>query len=176
MGFALCYRLSYTEAVERLQTHNPHFQYKVVVSILFKLTNSEDKRLRAMLVHPDTSFSAVSHKINFRMVSKLEKLEVVLACLERDISFFLGTSILCMSESVVTVQTTFPQLLNSSIVVNSPATDFCELCLAPPFQDHCKDQDKYEEACEESLMSPLCLESQGCHLIPLYYLLSCSSA
>ena len=114
-----------------------------------------------MLVHPDTSFSAVSHKINFRMVSKLEKLEVVLACLERDISFFLGTSVLCMSESVVTVQTTFPQLLNSSIVVNSPATDFCELCLAPPFQDHCKDQDKYEEACEESLMSPPCLESQG---------------
>ena len=26
------------------------------------------------------------------------------------------------------------------------------------------------------LMSPPCLESQGCHLIPLYYLLSCSSA
>ena len=26
------------------------------------------------------------------------------------------------------------------------------------------------------LMSPLCLESQGCHLIPLYYLLSSSSA
>ena len=26
------------------------------------------------------------------------------------------------------------------------------------------------------LMSPLCLESQGCHLIPLYYLLSRSSA
>ena len=26
------------------------------------------------------------------------------------------------------------------------------------------------------LMSPPCLESQGCHLIPLFYLLSCSSA
>ena len=26
------------------------------------------------------------------------------------------------------------------------------------------------------LMSPLCLESQECHLIPLYYLLSCASA
>ncbi|WP_419614080.1 hypothetical protein, partial [Thiolapillus sp.] len=26
------------------------------------------------------------------------------------------------------------------------------------------------------LMSPPCLESQGCHLIPLCYLLSCSSA
>ena len=26
------------------------------------------------------------------------------------------------------------------------------------------------------LMSPPCLESQDCHLIPLYYLLSCSSA
>ena len=26
------------------------------------------------------------------------------------------------------------------------------------------------------LMSPPCLESQGCHLIPFYYLLSCSSA
>ena len=26
------------------------------------------------------------------------------------------------------------------------------------------------------LMSPPCLESQGCHLIPLYYLLSCTSA
>ena len=28
----------------------------------------------------------------------------------------------------------------------------------------------------ECLMSPLCLEFQGCHLNPLYYLLSCSSA
>ena len=26
------------------------------------------------------------------------------------------------------------------------------------------------------LMSPPCLESQGCHLIPLYYLFSCFSA
>ena len=29
---------------------------------------------------------------------------------------------------------------------------------------------------EECLMSPPCLEYQGCHLVPLYYLLSCSSA
>ena len=28
----------------------------------------------------------------------------------------------------------------------------------------------------ERLMFPPCLESQGCHLVPLYYLPSCSSA
>ena len=39
-----------------------------------------------------------------------------------------------------------------------------DFCLFPP---------KRSRGC---LMSPLCLEFHGCHLIPLYYLISCSSA
>ena len=42
-----------------------------------------------------------------------------------------------------------------------------------PVVDHLCVEKKNPKGC---LMSPSCLESQGCHLIPLCYLLSCSSA
>ena len=67
------------------------------------------------------------------------------------------------------------QIVVRGVITSSPPawTSSAGMLLTPVDFPSFNDPPKGGRGC---LMSPPCLESQGCHLIPLFYLLSCSSA
>ena len=66
-------------------------------------------------------------------------------------------------------------MVTSSCLHNVVVVVGCELLRMwyELFSMHTSDAPKGGQGC---LISPPCLESQGCHLVPLYYFLSCFSA
>ena len=82
-----------------------------------------------------------------------------------DIVHVLVNTIPFVVDIVPVVVDTVPAVVNTvPVVVNIVPVVVDTVSVVPP---------KGGRGC---LMSPPCLESQGCHLIPLCYLLSCSSA
>ena len=73
-------------------------------------------------------------------------------------------------------QSCLPQIPVAGFLSVLSTTDTCQRHSVSPLDHSYLSQAFPPKGGQGCLMSPPCLESQGCHLIPLCYLLSCSSA